>query len=91
MSAALDEDDWVDQRTVRKVQTHVRQRRSIIDDLERQRCRGVVTGADAAWTVWTREAKLTALRAEFEYWQGLLNDLQRRQRSPSMRRASSLE
>lgn len=61
---------------MRRIQNRVRARRMVLDDLQRQQRQGVVVHGDARWSVWSRTAKLAAVRAEYEYWRDLLTELQ---------------
>lgn len=66
----------MDLRTLRKIQTIVRNRRTLLDDLERRQRQSVVDRPDAQWLGWSRDARLASVRAEYEYWRRLLSELQ---------------
>lgn len=67
------DDDDLDPRTIRRVQTLVRKLRSRTDELERE----LRARQPDSWTEWTRHAELVGKQAEHEYWKGLLKRLQR--------------
>lgn len=70
---ADDDDDWVDAKTLRRVQGVVRNRRARLDELEHRQRRP----QPDRWTGWVTDAEVLSVRAELDYWWRLLREVKR--------------